>query len=232
MDDFMSKKPKIGVTTSRFGGLYMWCFYWLALRMYGIRPQRLIAPVDEEILLNLDGLIVGGGDDISAKLYKGKPEIDVRIDPERDLLEQQALEIAIKRDIPILGICRGSQMLNVFLGGNLHQDIYQTFENVPQMRTPLPRKRVYLEENSRLFKIIQMKNFKANSLHHQSIKDLGEGLTVCAKDQWGIVQAIEDNSADFRIGVQWHPEFLIFKSSQRKLFKAFVDAVCQRLKRL
>jgi len=228
----MSKSPKIGVTTSKIGGLYMWCFYWLALRMYGIRPQRLIAPVDEHKLSNLDGLIVGGGDDISAKLYEGKPEIDVRIDPERDLLEQKALEIAIKRDIPILGICRGSQMLNVFLGGNLHQDIYQTFENVPQMRTPLPRKRVFLEEGSKLLAIIQMKDFKANSLHHQSINELGKGLTVSARDQWGIVQAIEDKSADFRIGVQWHPEFLIFKSSQRRLFKAFIQAVCQRLERI
>lgn len=222
--------PLVGVTTSKSGSLMMWAFYWMALRIKGIRPKRITAPVEDDILNRLDGLVVGGGDDISAHLYKGEAELDVRIDPKRDELEKQAVELAIERDIPILGICRGSQMLNIVLGGNLHQDIYKSFEGVPVMRTPLPRKRVFVTEGSRLSKIMQKTLFKANSLHHQSIDKLGKGLQVSAKDRYGIVQAIEDPDHPFRIGVQWHPEFLIFRSSQRRIFGCFADTVRSRFK--
>lgn len=222
--------PRVGVTTSKNGSLMMWVFYWLSLRLGGIRPKRLVAPVDTNILKSLDGLVIGGGDDISAHLYQGEPRLDIRIDPERDELEKQAIHLALERDIPILGICRGAQMLNVLLGGSLHQDIYETYEGVPVMRTPLPKKKVFIEENSRLSKILGKSTCLVNALHHQSIDRSGQGLQVCARDRHGIVQAVEDPNADFRIGVQWHPEFLIFNKSQRALFHAFVKAVCKRLK--
>ncbi len=217
--------PIVGVTTSRRGGTIMWWCSWLALKIAGLNPIRMTAPLDKQKLDKIDGLLVGGGDDIGASLYQDGPNLDIRIDPKRDALEQEVLADALKKDMPVLGICRGAQMLNIHLGGNLHQDIYETFENVPKMRTPLPRKQVHVSKDSHLFNILGREKFCANSIHHQSIDRLGKGLEICAKDDYGIVQAIEDPNANFRMGVQWHPEFLIYHSWQRSLFNAFADAI-------
>jgi len=115
-------RPLIGVTTSRRGGWKSYLLHRLALARSGARSVRLLAgrPLPGE---PLDGLVIGGGDDIGAELYGGKVLPDVRIDPERDKLELQLLETLLPRGLPILGICRGSQMINVALGGTLHTDI-------------------------------------------------------------------------------------------------------------
>jgi putative glutamine amidotransferase len=225
----MTKSPIVGVTTSLGAGRYMWWFYLVALRLSGIRPVRLSVRSDMKIVKELDGLVIGGGDDISAEIYGGMPTPDIRIDPERDRLELDALEQASGRDIPVLGICRGAQMLNVYHGGTLHQDIYKVFKDMPHIRSPLPRKQVNLAEGSAVNRIMGVGSFRANSLHHQSIDRLGDGLSVSGTDQYGIVQAIETSDSRFRIGVQWHPEFMIYRSAQRRLFKAFANAVCERL---
>ncbi len=225
----MTKSPIVGVTTSLGAGRYMWWFYLIALSLTGIRPVRLSVRSDTKIVKDLDGLVIGGGDDISAEIYGGKPTPDIRIDPARDRLELDALEQASGRNIPVLGICRGAQMLNIYHGGTLHQDIYEVYKGMPHIRSPLPRKRVILEAGSSVNRIMGVESFRANSLHHQSIDRVGEGLSVSGTDQYGIVQAIEANDSRFRIGVQWHPEFMIYRSAQRRLFKAFADAVCERL---
>ncbi|NRG17654.1 type 1 glutamine amidotransferase [Rhizobiales bacterium] len=225
----MKRTPVVGVTTSLGGGRYMWWFYWLSLRLFGVRPIRLTAPGGAGVLKRLDGLVVGGGDDISAEIYKGEAALDIRIDPARDRLELLALEEAAKRDIPVLGVCRGAQMLNVFEGGTLHQDIRRAYEGVPAMWSPLPRKMVTVEEGSKLSSVMKSRKFRANSLHRQSIDRLGRGLSVCAHDRYGIVQGVEDRTARFRIGVQWHPEFMIYRRAQRRLFQAFARAVRERM---
>lgn len=218
-------RPLIGVTGSHGRGRAMWWFHVLALRWYGARPVRLVAPADLSLLSRLDGLIVGGGDDIGAELYNGTAVPDVRIDPERDELERIALEIAIDADIPVFGICRGAQMINVFYGGSLFTDIHAVYQQAPKMRTPLPRKRVCIAAESRLRAVMGIDEVDVNSLHHQSVDQLGAGLEVSGRDEHGIVQAIEDPAARFRLGVQWHPEFLIYRTAHRRLFRAFVDAV-------
>ena len=153
----------------------------------------------------LDGLVIGGGDDIGAEIYGGKVLPDVRIDPERDKLELRLLEGALPRGLPILGICRGSQMINVALGGTLHTDIHEVYVQAPRMRTVLPRKTIHVVEGSRLDRILRCNPCRVNALHHQSVDRVGRGLKVVARDEAGIVQAIEGAGPSFLLGVQWHP---------------------------
>ena len=220
-------RPRIGVTASSRGGRWMWGLSWLALRLLGTKPVRLQAPQDPDALRGFDGYVIGGGDDIGAELYDGAPAMDVRIDKARDEMEMRVLDHALPRDLPILGICRGAQMLNIHLGGGLHQEVREAYENVPKMWTPLPVKTVTVEKDTRLERIIGRHSFRANSLHHQSIDRLGQGLRLAAKDEYGVVQAVEDPAALFRIGVQWHPEFLLWRGPHRRLFRAFAVAAHQ-----
>jgi putative glutamine amidotransferase len=222
------RTPRIGVTSTLGGGLYMWWFYWLSMRLFGEHPIRLVAAEGEAALDGLDGLIIGGGDDISVELYDGELTLDVKHDPARDKLELKALDYAARRDLPVLGVCRGAQMLNVFYGGTLHQDVYKAYEGLPRRWTPLPARHVTIEPNSLLHRVLGVDRLHVNCLHTQSVDRLGAGLKVTARDRHDVVQAIEDASAYFRVGVQWHPEFMIYRASQRRLFRAFVRAVDDR----
>ncbi|MGF1473937.1 MAG: gamma-glutamyl-gamma-aminobutyrate hydrolase family protein [Geminicoccaceae bacterium] len=217
-------KPVIGVTGAKRRAVQLWWFAALSLRLQGARPVKIVPPLRPERLERLDGLLIGGGDDIGADLYGGMPVPDVRIDPERDELEHAALEHFWPTGIPIMGICRGSQMMNVFMGGTLHQDIYKVYTDAKRMRTPLPRKCVELGEDSELREIIGQPTITVNSLHHQSVDRPGEGMRIAAKDEQGIVQAVEMPGPRFRIGVQWHPEFLFYRRGHRRLFRAFGEA--------
>jgi len=221
----MTRRPRIGVTSSLGGGRYMWWFYWLSLKWMGANPVRLVAPVDDIEDREFDGLIIGGGDDISAELYNGEPTLDVRIDPRRDELELKLLERAAPLNMPVLGVCRGAQMLNVFYGGTLHQDVRRVYIGMPKMWSPLPRKSVRLDEGTQLAEVLGLPPLRVNSLHNQAIDRTGYGLRIAGRDEYEVVQAIEDPAAAFRVGVQWHPEFLIYKARHRRLFRAFVAAV-------
>lgn len=228
----MNQRPRIGITTSRGGGRYMWWFYWLAMQMLRFKPVRLVAPVDPECLNTFDGFIIGGGDDISTELYQGMPTLDIRFDPERDMMELDVLEYAVPQGTPILGVCRGSQMINVFFGGNLHQNIREAYAGVPAMWSPLPRKTASFVKGTKLHRILLDGPVRINSLHNQSVDRLGKGLVISAYDEYGIVQAIEEPQAEFLLGVQWHPEFLIYQASQRRIFRTFGKAVKRRLRKL
>jgi putative glutamine amidotransferase len=219
-------KPLIGVTTSRRGGWKSYLLHRLALMRAGARAVRLI-PGDKLPEEPLQGLIIGGGDDIGAEIYGGKVLPDVRIDPDRDKLELGLLKAALPSRLPILGICRGSQMINVALGGTLHTDIYEIYVQAPKMRTVLPRKRVSIVPGTRLDRILSCNPCQVNALHHQSVDKLGQGLRVAAEDESGIVQAVESENAPFLLGVQWHPELLVWKKPQQRLFAALAQAARQ-----
>lgn len=143
---------------------------------------------------------------------------------DRDRLEVPLIREAVASGIPVLGICRGMQLLNVCLGGSLHQEISVFYEESPVLRTLLPRKRVSIGATSRLRAIFRKDSLRVNSLHYQSVKVLGEGLQSSAFEKNGIVQAIEHTNAKFLIGVQWHPEYLPMERSQQRLFNALVTA--------
>jgi putative glutamine amidotransferase len=146
-------------------------------------------------------------------------------DSARDALEMMLIDEALAQNKPILGICRGAQLLNVCLGGSLHQEVAGFYVEKPQLRTVLPRKIVNIAEGSRLARVIGGAPCVVNALHHQAIdpEDLGHRVRVVAREDNGIVQAIEVEGARFAIGVQWHPEYIPQHRRQQALFEALVD---------
>lgn len=215
-------RPVIGITTSDAKSQIAWWFDWFAVRRHGGRPLRLSPsrPLPER----LDGLIIGGGDDIQANLYGGEVQLDVRVDPERDALELSLLERFIPMGTPVLGICRGAQLINVHLGGTLDPDIYTSHEGLKRRRTVLPRKTVDIVGDSQLNRILKVTWCRINSLHHQAVEKTGDDVAIVARDRDGLVQGIESTRHDFLIGVQWHPEWLVFNRPQQRLIRALVRA--------
>ncbi len=217
------KRPLIGVSTSRRRGRCSFAANALALRLAGALPKRLGAGEPLEVIDRLDGLLIGGGDDISARLYDGDFTLDVRIDEERDRFELEALERAMPRGIPVLGVCRGAQLINVFFGGTLHHDLEEKLWRSNRY-TVMPRLRIELEPGTKLASLIEHPRIFVNAIHHQAVDRLASNLMVAARDEEQIIQAVEDRSRPFLLGVQWHPELLIYHSHQRALFEALVRA--------
>ncbi|MDT8447812.1 MAG: gamma-glutamyl-gamma-aminobutyrate hydrolase family protein [bacterium] len=143
-------------------------------------------------------------------------------DAGRDSLEKMLIEQALQQGVPLLGICRGMQLINVVSGGSLYGNLVDHFEQVNHPRTVLPRMYVHLEPDSRLAEVVQTQRLKVNALHHQSVKDLGQSLRVVARTEAGIVQAIERPQGPFVLGLQWHPEYMPQVDLQRALFAEFV----------
>ena len=143
-------------------------------------------------------------------------------DGARDDLETGLLRGADARGLPVLGICRGAQLMNVHRGGSLFRDLTDFYMESTQVTTLLPYKPVVLELDSRLAHILARDRCRVNSLHRHAVKDTGDGMVVVAREETGVVQAIEDPSRAFFIGVQWHPEYLPQRPEQRRLFDALV----------
>lgn len=144
-------------------------------------------------------------------------------DKARDDLEMRLLQSAFERGIPVLGICRGAQLLNVYCGGTLYRDLKSFYQELPQIRTILPRKEIVLESHSKLGHILRTKKCRVNALHWQAIKQPGKQIRVVARERSKVVQAIEHQMHPFAIGVQWHPEFLLPHRRQRRLFGALIN---------
>jgi len=218
-------RPLIGITTSDHKSLLAWWCDWLSVWRAGGKPLR-ISP-SRPLTQAVDGLIIGGGDDIGAQRYGGEVQLDVRIDPARDELELGLLDHYLPSRLPILGICRGAQMINIHCGGSLIEDIQTTYSHIKKRRMVLPRKRIEIEPFSQLADILNRRYCNVNSLHHQAVDCPGDGLKVVARDRDDLVQAIESERHPFLIGVQWHPEFLLFSRSQQRLIQALVEAAHQ-----
>ncbi|MCE0504684.1 MULTISPECIES: gamma-glutamyl-gamma-aminobutyrate hydrolase family protein [unclassified Roseivivax] len=218
----MSDRPTIGVTVSRRSGWRI--FPLMALNIWLAGGKAIRWQSGREIALEaVDGVVIGGGDDIAPTLYGGELRLGVRLDPDRDRLESEVIEGAFARNLPILGICRGAQMLNVVLGGTLDQDAYDTYGS-RYYYTILPRKRVDVEGGTLLGRVTGQACLKVNALHSQAVRDLGRGLRVAARDDGGMIQAIERVRDPMAIGVQWHPEHIFYRRAHRRLFKALIEA--------
>jgi len=145
------------------------------------------------------------------------------LDPERDRLEKALINRALDEHRPVLGICRGMQLINVVLGGTLNRNLDAFYVETPRARSLLPVKRVALESGSLLEQVFDRKELWVNALHNQAVKGLGRRLQVAACEPAGVIQAIE-STAGWCIGVQWHPEYLPQKEVQQRLFRALVEA--------
>ncbi|MSU90022.1 gamma-glutamyl-gamma-aminobutyrate hydrolase family protein [Rhodobacteraceae bacterium 2CG4] len=220
-------RPLIGITTSARSGWRIFPAIALSVLLAGGRAVwwRVGRPAS---IRDVDGLIVGGGDDISADLYGGRLMPEARVDPERDALERRLVRDARTLRRPVLGICRGAQMMNVALGGSLHQDIYAVYADARRHWTVLPRKTVRVVGGTYLARISGPDEMRVNALHTQSVADLGRGLRIAAREPSGVVQAVECTGDDFYLGVQWHPEHLIYARRQRRIFQALVEAARAR----
>ena len=187
-------------------------------------PQPVDAEIASAVLDGLDGLIITGGKDVDPARYgqAAHPETD-EPRPDRDAWEDALLTAAIERELPFLGICRGAQLLNVSLGGTLHQHLPEV---VGSTRYNLGRgefaQNEVTVEGSQLASLIG-ESVVGKSYHHQAIDELAAGLVVTARSDDGTIQAVELPSVPFGVGVQWHPE----QDDDLRLFAGLVDAALE-----
>lgn len=198
------------------------CVAW-AVRLYGGKPVQ-VRPSQASDLPAFDAVVVTGGHDVDPVLYGAEPEVKPNYDERRDALEKLVIRAALECRLPILGICRGAQLLNVCRGGTLVQDLRSHRKKTSHRRTVLPLKTLEVEPGTLLESLMEAPERRINSLHNQAIDELGLGLAVSGRDQDAITQAVEDRSYGFLLGVQWHPEFLLLSAAQRRLFRALVHA--------
>jgi putative glutamine amidotransferase len=217
-------RPRIGVTTGRWKGRAMRLANSLGVWLAGGTPVR-IGPGLRTRFDDLDGLIVGGGVDIESRLYGVDTTDEWPYDPDRDALELRGLDWVERHDRPVLGICRGAQLLNVHRGGTLIHDLARSHSHYRNPRSMFPCKTAHPEPESRLAELVGTDPLRINALHHQAVDRLGEGMAVAAIDDGGIVQAIEFTGHRFRVGVQWHPELMLWYRRQRRLFRALLAAI-------
>ena len=180
------------------------------------------------------GLLFSGGHDLaSTSQHRVHAQLKFSTSPRRDKQEKQLLKWALEDDKPVLGICRGMQLINAVLGGDLHENIETDLMSDINHTLNIDKKdfqhlahRLEIAADSQLAKILGQRRIEANSMHHQAVRGLGKGLVVTAQSEDGVVEAIELPGKRFVIGVQSHPEALEAETEQlwRKLFDAFVTS--------
>lgn len=230
MKHIEGRRPIIGIT-GNFGtkGCELAVGYYKSVLVAGGVPV-IIPPYDDEDALcrtldGLDGILLSGGADINPLLMGEEPVPGLHsICPQRDDMELQLVRLAFNRQIPMLGICRGIQVMVAALGGSIYQDLASQYKPASDARQPslvkhsqdLERGRashtVYIEEGSLLADIFRGKaegRLAVNSFHHQAVKDAGPHLRVSAKAADGVVEAVESTEYKSLLGVQWHPECFI-----------------------
>ncbi|KKN13542.1 hypothetical protein LCGC14_1005270 [marine sediment metagenome] len=194
-----------------------------ALRLQGARPYyiRPGARVDAALL---DGLVLSGGTHVHPSRYGQEPQVSARYDHARDTTDYHLLEQAESVGIPVLGICRGAQLINIFYGGSLCQNVTPLRVNTRPRPLLFPMQTVRLVSTSRLGQLMGAPVIGANRIHSQTIKRLGTDLKVTAVDNDLFVQAIESTRGQWLMGLQWHPEYLLYQSGHRRIFHEFVQA--------
>jgi putative glutamine amidotransferase len=235
------KLPIIGITTDRKdSGLPLPHFvvneaYVRAIQFAGGIPVLLPASLAEsdlaQVCQRLDGLLLTGGGDINPLRFDGRPHSRVYgIDDGRDMVELGLVRLALDTGLPFLGICRGFQVVNVALGGTLFTHIDDQLEDAlkhdyfPDYPRDLLSHPVQVESGSRLADILGGKVQMVNSLHHQGVERVADGLTVSAHAPDGLVEAVEVPAHPFGLAVQWHPEWLQEHEAMRSLFGALIEA--------
>jgi gamma-glutamyl-gamma-aminobutyrate hydrolase PuuD len=206
--------------------------YYQALLHTGALPV-IVPTLDDrsalsEYLDRLDGFVFTGGLDLPPRAYgQAKHPRTQECDPKRFACDRLLAELALERDMPVLAICMGVQLLNVVYGGTLIQHIESEICHESKDGENDSFHAVVIEEESLLHRVMGTSEMEINSAHHQAVDQPAPGLRVAAKAPDGIVEAVQRTDRDFFLGVQWHPERFFDRPEQRQLFKALVNA-CQR----
>ncbi|SDO89453.1 putative glutamine amidotransferase [Paenibacillus sp. yr247] len=186
----------------------------------------------EKLLDRLDGLLLTGGSDVNPILYGEQPKGYLgKLEPERDAFELALINSALERDMPVFGICRGLQIINVALGGSLYQDLEKDLgieycHSHRQFRKWQATHPVHIVEDSKLYRLVGQEELWVNSYHHQAVKNLGRSLKVTARSKDGLVEAVESTDHSYVVAVQWHPEMMTEKETmQQSLFNDFISYV-------
>jgi putative glutamine amidotransferase len=198
-----------------------------------IIPLSVAAADLHALYTRLDGVLLTGGGDVDPDSFDEAPHPKLgAVDVDRDRLELALARLTVKGDKPVLGVCRGAQVMNVALGGTLFQDLPSQYGG-PLVRHAHPVKDfprqhlahpVQVTEASLLARVLGAPTARVNSRHHQAIKDVAPGLTVVARAPDGVVEAVERAGHPFALGVQWHPENLQDSPEMKALFVKFVEA--------
>ncbi len=194
-------------------------------------PLGLAAAELRSLVERLDGVLFTGGGDIAPERYGVQTDFELMsVDPDRDRVELELFEFALRSKTPFLGVCRGLQVINVALGGRLYVDIAAELpEALPHRFYPdWPREHlahpVAVKEGSLLSQVLGVAEAQVNSLHHQGVRELGAGLVVTAQAPDGMIEALEVPDHPFGLAVQWHPENLQADPAMRRLFQSLVKA--------
>lgn len=209
--------------------------YIRAIEKHGGIARPLYPGAPSEAFRGLKGLLLTGGRDIDPIHYGEEEHETTDIDFERDELELPLCKQAMEENLPVFGICRGIQIMNVAIGSSLHQDIPSQFTDHLTHKiienTDDSWHDIQIQPDSLLNQITGETTTEVNSRHHQSLKVIGEGFTVTAQSKDGIIEAIEDTSKRFMLGVQYHPERMFkepdsleLQEHSAKLFTAFINA--------
>jgi putative glutamine amidotransferase len=181
------------------------------------------------LVSQLSGVCLSGGPDLDPASYDADRDPNLGpIEPALDAFELAVAREADRLGIPILGICRGCQTLNVARGGTLHQHLPDVTDGTVDHRQTasgrMPTHRVRIESGSRLAEIVGAEELEVNSFHHQAVDRLGRGLRAVAWSPDGVVEAIEEPGVGLLLGVQWHAETLVEGPAHARLFEALVTA--------
>ena len=237
-------KPIIGISTSVLvdegGGfpgyerIYVNKDYVSSVSSAGAVPLMIPMDATEENLRQtlelVDGMIFSGGHDIAPIRYGEEPHQKLQeICPERDDFDFLLYRLAKEHSLPILGICRGFQLMNVSEGGKLYQDL--SLKNTESLKhsqghgPSIPTHTVKVESGSKFYKILGKEEIRVNSFHHQAVKSTSENVAISGKALDNVVEAIELKNYPFGLGVQFHPEMLQAKEEDmKKIFAALVSA--------
>lgn len=230
-------KPVIGVTSNLNDGLLSLSMSNIhALTEAGGVPMILPNLLDEATIdvlaQKLDGLLLTGGGDIDPTLFGEEPHKYLgSITPERDFFEIRLIRKMLQDDKPILAICRGCQIVNIAVGGDMYQDIYSQLDGtLLQHSQKAPRWHgshfIDIVAGSMLHQIIKDQKIRVNSFHHQAVRRVPAPFKVCATSSDGVIEAFESTQHSFMLAVQWHPECMVEKNDQpsKEIFQAFVNA--------
>lgn len=199
-----------------------------------IFPYTFDASAIREMIDQCDGVIIPGGVDVDPR-YFGEdphPEIGV-IDPDLDAIQMMALAYMEEKQMPVLGICRGCQIMNVYAGGSIYQDLAAEYEGKPNLHAQKEKRsyaihKVQLEEGSYLRELLGEESIYTNSMHHQAVHQVGKNLRVVARTADGVVEAIEHDNGIW-LATQWHPEELVDSVPQmNRIFADLIEKAAQR----